>query len=177
MKLSLKMNKILCFILIVFGIILDHRTKQIIINNMELYQSIPLWKGVFHFTYVRNTGAAFSMLSGQRWIFITISSITILAILVYIVFTKKARPVWLYSLAMIASGGIGNMIERVKLGYVTDFFDFTLIDFAIFNVADCFVCVGAFLLLLDLVVDFIKDPTGEKSKKEAEDEKQDEASE
>ncbi len=176
MKLSLKMNKILCFILIVFGIILDHRTKQIVINNMALNESIPLWQDVFHFTYVRNTGAAFSMLSGHRWIFISVSSITILAILVYLIFTKSARPIWLYSVSMIASGGIGNMIERVKLGYVTDFFDFTLINFAVFNVADCFVCIGAGLLLLDLVIDFIKDPTGEKSKQK-EIEAQDEASE
>jgi signal peptidase II len=79
-------------------------------------------------------------------------------------FTKNARKIWLYSLALIASGGIGNMIERVSLGYVTDFIDFTLINFAVFNVADSFVCVGAFFLLLDLIVDLIKDPTGEKSK-------------
>ena len=164
MKLSLKKNKIICLLIIIFGVALDQITKYLIIENMTLGQSIPLWEGVLHITYVINRGAAFSMLSGQRWVFLIISSVAIAVMGAFLIFTKNSRPIWLYSLSMIISGGIGNMIERIYLGYVTDFIDFTLINFAIFNVADSLVCIGAGLLLLDLIIDFIKDPTGEKSK-------------
>ena len=164
MKQSLLKKKLICLLIVALGIALDYATKQMIIANMYLGQSIPLWEGVLHITYVINEGAAFSMLSGQRWVFLIISSVAIAVMGAFLIFTKNSRPIWLYSLSMIISGGIGNMIERIYLGYVTDFIDFTLINFAIFNVADSLVCIGAGLLLLDLIIDFIKDPTGEKSK-------------
>ena len=164
MKLSLLKKKLICLLIVVLGIALDYATKQVIIANMTLGQSIPLWEGVLHITYVINEGAAFSMLSGHRWVFLIISSVAILSMGAYIIFTKNSRPMWLYSLALIISGGIGNMIDRIYLGYVTDFIDFTLINFAVFNVADCLVCIGSGLLILDLIVDFINDPTGEKAR-------------
>ena len=164
MKLSLFKKKLICLAIVILGIALDYATKQIVIANMTLGQSIPLWEGVLHITYVINEGAAFSMLSGQRWVFLTISSVAILGMSAYIILTKNPRPLWLYSLSMIISGGIGNMIDRIWLGYVTDFIDFTLINFAVFNAADCLVCIGSGLLLLDVIVDFIQDPSGEKAK-------------
>lgn len=170
MKLSLLKKKFICLAIVILGIILDYATKQAVIANMTLGQSIPLWEGVLHITYVINEGAAFSMLSGHRWVFLLISSIAILGMSAYIIFTKNSRPLWLYSLALIISGGIGNMIDRIHLGYVTDFIDFTLINFAVFNAADCLVCIGSGLLLIDLIYDFITDPSGEKARKRAEEE-------
>ncbi len=166
MKLSLLKKKFICLAIVILGIILDYLTKQAIIANMTLGQSIPLWEGVLHITYVINEGAAFSMLSGHRWIFLVVSSVAILGMSAYIIFTKNSRPLWLYSLALIVSGGIGNMIDRISLGYVTDFIDFTLINFAVFNAADSLVCIGSGLLLFDLIYDFIRDPSGNGANKE-----------
>ena len=111
----------------------------------------PLWEGVLHLTYAENTGAAFSMLADKRWVFMTVSTVGILAMSVYL-FAFKPKT-WLENLALswVIGGGIGNMIDRVALGYVVDFIDFRLINFAIFNGADSFVCVGAAMLILAMI--------------------------
>lgn len=161
---KLTKRKLLCVAIIIAGIAIDFFSKRIAANNMVLHQSIPLWEGVLHITLIHNYGAAFGMMSGSRWIFITVSVAAIIAFCSYLVFTKSKRPLWLYSLALMAAGGIGNMIDRVWLGYVVDFIDFTLIDFAVFNIADSFICVGAGLMMLDLVLDMIA--TSKEAKRE-----------
>ena len=163
---KLTKRKLLCVAIIIVGIALDFISKQIAANNMVLHQSIPLWQDVLHITLVHNYGAAFGMMSGSRWIFITVSVAAIISFCYYLVITKSKRPMWLYSLAMMVAGGIGNMIDRIWLGYVVDFIDFTLIDFAVFNIADSFICVGAGLMMLDLVLDMIE--TGKEVKRENE---------
>ena len=163
---KLTKRKLLCVAIIIVGIALDFISKQIAANNMVLHQSIPLWQDVLHITLVHNYGAAFGMMSGSRWIFITVSVAAIISFCSYLVITKSKRPMWLYSLAMMVAGGIGNMIDRIWLGYVVDFIDFTLIDFAVFNIADSFICVGAGLMMLDLVLDMIE--TGKEVKRENE---------
>ncbi len=163
---KLTKRKLLCVAIIIAGIAIDFISKRIAANNMVLHQSIPLWKDVLHITLVHNYGAAFGMMSGSRWIFITVSVVAIISFCSYLILTKSKRPMWLYSLAMMAAGGIGNMIDRIWLGYVVDFIDFTLIDFAVFNIADSFICVGAGLMMLDLVLDMIE--TGKEVKRENE---------
>ena len=133
------------------GIILDQLTKLLIAELMELGETIPLIKDVLHITYVQNEGAAFGMLKEHRWVFLIVSTVTILAIGAYLFVTKSHDPLYITSLAMIVSGGIGNMIDRLALGYVVDFIDFRLINFAVFNGADSFVCVGAALLFLSIL--------------------------
>ncbi len=152
---KLTKRKLICVAIIIVGIIVDFASKRILSGAMTLHQSIPLWQDVLHITLVHNYGAAFGMMSGSRWIFITVSTVAIIAFCAYLVFTKSKRPLWLYALAMMASGGIGNMIDRIWLGYVVDFIDFTLIDFAVFNIADSLICVGAGLMMLDLILDMI----------------------
>lgn len=114
--------------------------------------SYPLWPGVFHFTYAENRGAAFSFLTGQRWLLL---SVTVLAcgalIWVLCKWRKQFHPLLRFSLALILGGALGNLIDRAVLGYVRDMLDFTLINYAIFNVADSGVCVGGFLLCLDML--------------------------
>ena len=134
----------------VFMVLLDFITKYIVIAYMDLNQTIPLINNIFHLTYVRNTGAAFSMLSGQRIFLILLPLLIIAAILVFVIVKKPKNKLLLLSLSMIASGGIGNLIDRIRFGYVIDFFDFRLINFPVFNVADIFVTVGAaiFIILL-----------------------------
>ena len=108
---------------------------------------------------------AFGMLKDHRWVFMVFSTIAIVALIVYL-FRFRPESRWMQvSMAMIIGGGIGNMIDRVLLGYVVDFIDFTLINFAVFNVADSFVCIGAGIMILCLVLDLIKEIKLEKAQK------------
>lgn len=144
---------------------LDQLTKWLTVVNLAEYESFPLWQDVLHFTYVKNTGMAFGMLKDHRWVFMVFSTIAIVALIVYL-FRFRPESRWMQvSMAMIIGGGIGNMIDRVFLGYVVDFIDVTLINFAVFNVADSFVCVGAGIMILCLVLDLIKEIKLEKAQK------------
>ena len=157
---------VLLLIAIMVGIVFaDQLTKWLAVIYLQGEQSFPLWKGVLHFTYAKNEGAAFGMLSDHRWVFMVFSSLAILGLLVYLFyFRPKSRFVQI-TLAMIIGGGIGNMIDRCWLGYVIDFIDFTLIDFAIFNVADSFVCIGAGMMIVYLVIDLIREIKLERAQK------------
>ena len=153
---------------IIVGVVgLDQLTKWLAVIYLKGEASFPLWKDVLHFTYAENTGMAFSLFSGEneRWIFMLFSTVAIVGILVYLIFWRPESRWMQVSLAMIVGGGIGNMIDRVLLGYVVDFIDFTLIDFAIFNVADSFVCVGAGILILCLLLDIKKEMAAERAAK------------
>ena len=140
-------------------VLLDYITKRIVSGNMVLYQSIPVIKGVFNITYVKNTGASFGMMAGARWFFVAVTVIIIAAVIYYAVKNKITDKLFLVSASFVVGGGIGNLIDRIATGAVVDFFDFCLINFAIFNVADCFVVVGVILM----AIYYIKE---EKTKKE-----------
>lgn len=173
----------LIWLLVIAGvIILDQGSKALVMYGLgldEVGESIPIIKNVFHFTHVRNTGAAFGMLGAEneRWIFIVISTIGIVALLVYL---WKFRPEskWACSaLAMIIGGGIGNMIDRCfRVGevrgesrhYVFDFLDFCAFPDLwkwTFNVADAFVCVGAGILMVWCIWSFVVELKNDKKKK------------
>jgi len=150
---------------IIAGVIcLDQLTKWLAVVFLQGEASFPLWQGVLHFTYAENTGMAFGMLKEHRWIFMVLSTVAIIGLLIYLA-VNRPKSRWLQvAMAMIVGGGIGNMIDRLFLGYVIDFIDFTLIKFAIFNVADSFVCVGAGILVLYLILDIVRDLKAEKQK-------------
>ena len=150
---------------ILVGIVLDQLSKLLAVKLLAPVNSVPLWSGVLHLTYVENRGAAFGMLADHRWVFMTISTIAITAIAIYLYSGKSTARLFSAALALIVSGGIGNMIDRIALGYVVDFIDFALIDFAVFNIADSFVCIGAGMLVLSLVLDIIKEAKLEAAKK------------
>ena len=126
-------------------------TKWLAVARLKGQASFPLWEGVLHFTYVENTGAAFGSFKDHRWVFMVVSSVAIIALIAYFFWAKPKDMPTIVALAFITGGGIGNMIDRVLLGYVVDFIDFTLIDFAVFNVADSFVCVGVGLMILAML--------------------------
>lgn len=131
-----------------FGIILDFIVKHIVRTNMRQGESIPLIDGVFHITYTENTGAAFSMLSGKT-VLLSVVTVVVVALLLYLLFSDKiCGKLACILVALIASGGTGNLIDRIFRGSVTDMFDFRLINFAIFNVADIFVTCGAILFII-----------------------------
>ncbi len=151
--------------IIVGAIVLDQLTKWLTVTCLEYRETVPLWEDVFHFTYERNEGAAFGILSDQRWVFMVISSVAIVGLLIYLFgFRPKSKMVRI-SLSMIAGGGIGNMIDRIYLGYVIDFIDVRLINFAVFNIADSFVTVGAFLLMGYMIYDTYLEYRREKAAK------------
>ncbi len=131
-------------------IVADYITKLWAERVLTKISSIPLIENVFHLTYVENRGIAFGMFSGGRVVFIAVSLI-VMAVLLIIVFKtpKDTRTVWLKGGAsLVIAGAIGNLIERIVKGYVVDFFDFRLINFPVFNVADIAVCVGVVMLLI-----------------------------
>ena len=139
---------------VVIALALDQASKALAASLLPGLPggSYPLWPGVFHFTYAQNRGAAFSFLSGQRWLLLAVTTLACgLLIWTLIKWRKELHPLLRFSLALILAGALGNLIDRAVLGYVRDMLDFTLINFAIFNVADSAVCVGGFLLCLDLL--------------------------
>lgn len=151
---------------IIGGIVLDQLSKLLAVKLLAPIGSVPLWEGVLHLTYVENRGAAFGMLAEHRWVFMSISTIAIIAIAIYLYSGRNTSKLYTSALMLIVSGGIGNMIDRIALGYVVDFIDFALIDFAVFNIADSLVCIGAGLLVLALVLDIIKEAKLEKAKRD-----------
>lgn len=148
--------------IILVGIALDQLAKWLAVKYLEPITTFPIIKQVLHFTYVENRGAAFGMLAEHRWVFIAISTVTILALLGALYAGYLPNMLYKVSVSMIISGGIGNMIDRLMLGYVVDFIDFRLINFAVFNGADSFVCVGAGLLIFALIKDIIDESKAKK---------------
>lgn len=150
--------------IILGGIALDQLTKILVLNLMELGQSIKLIPNVLNITYIQNRGAAFGMLSEHRWVFMVISTVAIIGIGVYLFGFCKERMMIKVGLATIISGGIGNMIDRTAYGFVVDMIDFCLFDFWvwIFNVADACVCVGAGIVILGIILDIVKEANKKK---------------
>ena len=161
------MRYILYTSIIAVGIILDQLTKWLAVTLLQGNPSVPIIPEVFQLTYLENPGAAFGMLQNNRWVFLIVSTVGILAVFLYLLMKRPASKLLCLSLSFIVGGGIGNMIDRVLLGYVVDFFDFCLINFAIFNVADSFVCVGAGLLSLWVILDTIAEEKRLKAEKAA----------
>ena len=159
------MAKILILLGVIAGVIgLDQLTKALAVIYLEGEPSFPIWQDVLHLTYVRNEGAAFGILSNHRWVFMIFSTIAIFALGVYLFRFSKEKFWAKIAIAMIIGGGIGNMIDRIVLGSVVDFIDFTLIHFAVFNVADSFVCVGVGLLVLYLILSQVEEARKNKEK-------------
>ena len=136
---------------------LDQWTKALTVANIPLYTDLPFFDGLFHFTYVQNTGAAFSSFEGQQWLFALIFAV-FTGIMGFELFknTMGFKPFERWCLAAIWAGGLGNMIDRVRLGYVVDMIEVEFIRFPVFNVADCFITCGCVLLIAHLVL-FNKD--------------------
>ena len=129
----------------------DQFTKYLVVQSIPLYEKLPLLPGVLGLTHVRNQGAAFSSFQGMRWLFIVIFTVFTLALLYEyfkkpLALTKAER----WCLAAIYGGGLGNIIDRVRLGYVVDMLETEFMDFPVFNLADCFISCGCVLLMVRL---------------------------
>ena len=144
-----------CYFIAAAVVLLDQLTKWLVVKYLMPAGSIPLIDGVLHLTYVENTGAAFGMMKDKRWIFMVVSTVAIIIIIVIIAKYARKNVFETVTVSMMLGGGIGNMIDRIRLGYVIDFIDVRLINFAVFNVADSFVTVGALLLIVCLVRELV----------------------
>lgn len=147
---------ILVFVLAALCTLADQVTKYIAAGTLSGGSgSVDVIGGVLRFTYVENRGAAFGSLTEHRWIFIVLSTVMILVLAVYAVVRRPKSRLLAVSLGLIIGGGIGNMIDRVALGYVIDFIDFCAFPSLwkwVFNGADSFVCVGVALLIIYMFI-------------------------
>lgn len=142
------MRKVIIPILITVMVGLDQFVKHYITQNFQLGETKEAISGIFSLTYLRNYGAAFSILQNQKWLF-TVITIVIVGAAIYYLIKEINSNLWLISsLVLIIAGGLGNFIDRLRLGYVVDMIDLDFMDFAIFNVADSFLTVGVFVLFI-----------------------------
>lgn len=139
-------------IFVVIATVLDQLSKLWVVNNIPLYGEIPVLDGIFHLTYAQNTGAAWSMLSGMQWLFLGIFLVFTLGIVWE--FSKKRWPFTTFDrwcIAVVYAGGLGNIIDRIRLGYVVDMIEVEFINFPVFNLADCCITCGCIALIVHLV--------------------------
>ena len=140
-------NSIAALLIIAALIAFDQMTKVIAVKGLSGGKHVPLIPGVLELTLVQNRGAAFGILQDKRWVFLVVSSVAIVALFVFFLRKRDSlHPLARWGIVLVIAGGLGNMIDRVLMGYVVDFVDFVLIHFAVFNAADSFVTVGAALL-------------------------------
>ena len=155
-------------IIIVALVIADQVTKVMAVNLIGPGGSVEIIPNIFRFTYVENRGAAFGMLSENRWVFMILSTVAILALIIYLWKFRPDSTLACMAISMIIAGGLGNMLDRLYLGYVIDFFDFCAFPTLwmwVFNVADVCVCVGGGLLVLWLIISMIDECKKERAEK------------
>ena len=121
-------------------------------QNLALGENFAVWPGVFHFTHLRNAGMSFSMFEGGRWVFVIITFAVIAFCLLAMAKKWIDHPFGLISLSCVLGGAVGNLIDRIRWGYVVDMIEVEFIRFPVFNVADCFITCGCVLLIAHLVL-------------------------
>ncbi|GAB6886218.1 signal peptidase II [Streptococcus equinus ATCC 33317] len=131
-------------------IALDQLSKLWIVNHIPLNTIHKFLPGIFSLTYLRNYGAAFSILQNQQWFFTVITFAVVGAACYYFIKNLQGNFWLLLGLLLIISGGLGNFIDRVRLGYVVDMVHLDFMNFAIFNVADSYLTVGVIILFITL---------------------------
>jgi signal peptidase II len=144
----MRLKNRLFWIAALIACVIDQITKYWILQTFALKQTLPLLPDIFHFTYVKNYGAAYNLFSEKgewlRWLSLFIS-----LILIGIAYFGPALAVWeQWGYGLILGGAMGNGIDRFRLGYVVDFLDFRLINFAVFNMADSFITIGIICLFI-----------------------------
>ena len=159
------MSAILAIVCSILVVVIDQVSKYLVITQMELNQVIEnVIPGIIHFNRIPpNSGAAFGLFAGQTWFLITITCL-IMVVCVGMLIRKTFDSKWMmWALCLVLSGGLGNLIDRVfRGGNVVDFLEFAFFDFPVFNIADCAVCIGASLIVVYFVIDFIKDAKAKK---------------
>ena len=143
------------FILILSTLLMfiDQLIKYFVIHNLELYKSVKLIPNFFYITFVKNDGAAFSILSGNRWLLIAIGIIALMFMIKLIVMDKKITKLDVVSYSLVIGGILGNLVDRVLYGNVIDYLDFYLFGYnaPVFNFADSCIVIGAIIIICVLI--------------------------
>ena len=131
----------------------DQAVKLYVVTHLALYESAPLLPGVVELLYIQNTGGGFSILAGHTWLLTILTAALMAGVAALMVKRVFPHPLAMWSMAAILGGGLGNLIDRVRLGYVVDMFNFQFMDYPVFNVADILVvcgtvCFAAYYLFL-----------------------------
>ena len=135
----------------------DQAVKYYVVSHLELYESAPLLPGVVELFHIQNTGGGFSILAGHTWVLTVLTAALMAGIAWMLVKKYFPHPLAMWTLTVILGGGLGNLIDRVRLGYVVDMFNFQFMRYPVFNVADILVVCGTigfaayYLLLHDRV--------------------------
>jgi signal peptidase II len=157
------------FMIATVVLLLDQATKWMVIKNMSIGQSIPVIENFFYFTSHRNAGAAFGILQNQRWFFVIVTIVVVVGVIYYLLQVRGEKTLMSWSLALILGGALGNFIDRVLYGEVVDFLDVKITlgqfyyDYPIFNVADSALVIGVGLLLIETLMESIRDMKQKKS--------------
>lgn len=130
---------------------LDQFTKALVVEHIPEYAKVKLIPGLVHLTHTKNTGAAFSMFEGMRWLFLALVILFFTAVWILVRKGIVKKPAELWCLAAIGGGALGNAVDRVLTGKVVDMIEVEFVNFAVFNVADCFITCGAITLAVVLL--------------------------
>ena len=157
--MSKKIRLCMDVILVILLVWLDQLTKKLAVEKLMNKEPFTIIKGVLEFDYLENRGVAFGMFQGQRFLILIIGAIVIVGLLFLLIKMPQGRKFTIFHviIAFIMAGGIGNIIDRTNLGYVIDFISFVLIDFPIFNVADCYVTCGVIAMCIMILFVFKED--------------------
>ena len=129
------------FLAILLCVAADQAVKLYVVSHLALYESAPLVPGLVELYYIRNTGGGFSILTDHTWLLTAVTAALMAGIAVLLVKKVFSHPLAMWTLTAVLGGGLGNLVDRVRLGYVVDMFCFTFVDFPVFNVAD--ICIDA----------------------------------
>ena len=148
-----KRNKLLYLITLIVLIGGDQFTKHLISSSMQLGQSQEIIDNFFYFTYAHNTGVAWGMLAGHLWLFIIVALISAVLMIIFFKRTRKEEILTRFGLVLTFAGMIGNLADRIVLGYVRDFIDVIIFNynFPIFNIADVAVVIGVALIIIEII--------------------------
>ena len=136
----------------VLAVSVDQVVKYLVVANIPLHTEVPFINGLVHWTYTQNRGAAFSSFEGMTWLFVIVFVLFTAGVIWE--FSKKRWPFTTFErwcIVSVLAGGVGNMIDRLRLGYVVDMIEVEFISFPVFNVADCFITCGCIALMVHLV--------------------------
>ncbi len=148
-----KRNKLLYLITLIVLIGGDQFTKHLISSSMQLGQSQEIIDNFFYFTYAHNTGVAWGMLAGHLWLFIIVALISAVLMIIFFKRTREEEILTRFGLVLTFAGMIGNLTDRIVLGYVRDFIDVIIFNynFPIFNIADVAVVIGVALIIIEII--------------------------
>lgn len=141
---------IISLILAVVIVIVDQLLKMLVVNTIKMNGTVEILGGIVKFDYVENRGMAFGMLQNYRWIFIIFTLIVIMGLIIYMIKLKPTNKLFITSITLIVGGGIGNLIDRIILGYVVDYIQLSFFN-PVCNFADYCITIGTVLLIIYII--------------------------